>query len=92
MQLITTSANGDAAERLENHERSQAVRFLPATSRIIATPLAMLYRGDFVYTEQLSDLTICHDHLLGKPGELYPPFSQMTIFISRRYNRVYLSF
>ncbi|KAI0250815.1 Metallo-dependent hydrolase [Lactifluus subvellereus] len=24
----------------------------------------MLYRGDFVYTEQLSDLRICHDHLL----------------------------
>jgi guanine deaminase len=31
----------------------------------------MLYRGDFVYTEQPSDLTICHDHLLGKPDELF---------------------
>jgi hypothetical protein len=26
----------------------------------------MLYRGDFVYTEELSDLRICRDHLLGK--------------------------
>jgi|SRR5712671_4949102 len=26
----------------------------------------MLYRGDFVYTEGLSDLRICRDHLLGK--------------------------
>jgi hypothetical protein len=36
--------------------------------------LAMLYRGDFVYTEQPSDLRICHDHLLGKPGgHRFPP-------------------
>jgi hypothetical protein len=26
----------------------------------------MLYRGDFVHTVQLSDITICHDYLLGK--------------------------
>ena len=28
--------------------------------------LRMLYRGDFVYTETLSDLRICRDYLLGK--------------------------
>lgn len=33
----------------------------------------MLYRGDFVYTEQLSDLKICHDHLLGKSRECFFP-------------------
>lgn len=26
----------------------------------------MLYKGDFVYTESLSDLRVCRDHLLGK--------------------------
>jgi hypothetical protein len=28
--------------------------------------MGMLYRGDFVYTETLSDLKICRDYLLGK--------------------------
>jgi len=28
--------------------------------------IVMLYRGDFVYTETLSDLKICRDYLLGK--------------------------
>lgn len=36
------------------------------TENFIHADCRMLYRGDFVYTEELSDLRICRDHLLGK--------------------------
>ena len=45
------------------------ITLLARLSSSLKHPLAtatMLYRGDFVHTVQLSDLTICHDYLLGK--------------------------
>jgi len=33
--------------------------------------MGMLYQGDFVHTETLSDLSICRDYLLGKLCRVY---------------------
>ena len=46
----------------------------------------VLYQGDFVHTETLTDLRICRDYLLGKLLRVYVFFFNipMTMYFSRR--------
>jgi len=63
--------------------KHQARRDFPASSGSFVGPWTrqgdgihdsmMLYRGDFVYTEKLSELRICRDYLLGKLRGAYLP-------------------